>query len=227
MKKPLILFSIFYSLILFHSCEENTNTNKGKESLLDSTEISQKPLPDKNAASFFDLEACTQLSDFGICSRGIPFAFLDRDFELVSLPKGATNMGKKEMKDEYAGTSWEAIEVTFPGGTVLIEPDFHGGKAIGRIRIEAKEFKNLHGIGVGSTVEELRNTYTQFKISSYEGMDVAEISLEGNPWVFFHVEDHGNQHIKTDAPNPSIEMLPPTAKIVRMIIWDPGVGMAL
>ncbi|MCB9232687.1 MAG: hypothetical protein H6581_13535 [Bacteroidia bacterium] len=180
-----------------------------------------------NQAALADPASCANLKPDQYCIEGLQFIKLGDNLVWDSLHVDGATV-KDTVFEEITNVdsfAWNVKIVRWKdGGKVILESDFNTYQLCGRIRIEKEGLVNQHGIGVGSTVEQLLGTYQTFAISPYPEMEVIELNPFGISNIYFHIPDPGNVLFNKKGKSISPEDLDPQAKISRIILWDNTVG---
>lgn len=224
MKPHKLLLILFCIVPMFFACNQTSDkTDSGKDI---SPPLFSPEEMKNNQADLIDPKFCGILKENEYCIRGPWFIQLGENmvWDSLSVP-GATIKDTVYEQITNADTfAWNVRIVRFDDGEVILESDFNTFSLLGRVRIEKPGIKSKEGIGVGSTVKDLLETYDSFQLAPYAEMELIELNPVGSSNLYFHIPDPGNVLQNAKGGSLNVQDLDPTSKISRIIIWDNTVG---
>lgn len=158
------------------------------------------------------------------CIMGLSYLRFGDDVVYAKLKIDGAEVKDTVYSDPAAPDSdWNVKEVRYSDGKVILESDWEKYQYLARVRIETPRLKNAHGIGVGSTLQDIADTYTILYVQPYPEENILEVYItETNPVPIFHIEMP--EGMDTSGDNVPVHTLPGDLKVVRVVLWDKTVG---
>lgn len=207
-------------LLFFSACEPNSNNggNGGGNTPPEDTVKVEAPSAEKE---------CAQLNPGQFCINGLDFLALGDS--LVWNPNIEVKVEGATLKDTIfteammseAGedsASWFVKIVDFPDGKrIFMESDFEDPHLLGRIRIESPAYKHTTGVGVGSSVADLKANFAELVPLPFPEFGVMELiaSYSGRRLIF-HVP-LGDYYVPEKAEY-ALSDLPENLEVVRVVL---------
>jgi len=211
MKYP-VLSALLLSLVLFFSACESAE-NEGEATTTDTTattEPIEEPLemidPDVLPAKTFGYFGLDLLN----IGDSLTFAALQTELPVKDTLFVQPN---PDGGDDYA---WSVRILELEKGRVFLEADFEENMFLNRVRIESPEYRHFAtGLGVGSTVEEIKAAHPGLVVQPFAEFGVIE--LIPNQHNIFHIEQPAQMDLKAQ-PILTLDDLDPNAKVVRVVV---------
>jgi hypothetical protein len=173
-----------------------------------------------------DETGCATLKPGQFCADGLDFLKLGDSLTwnnhiTPTLPDGAMkDTVFSEVSTGPMGTDtvdWFAKILRFADGDIVLDADFDSGQLLGRIRIETRRYHHPSGLGVGSTVKELKSFASTAYVTPLEPHKVMEIVVPfQRTRMIFHVPIDGL--LKDGKKEYTLADLPDDRKITRIVL---------
>ncbi len=235
MKKFHLSIAGLLFLLAIASCgeEKKVKTGEGQDTVkkevpvegaVDTTKV-PAAVKMANTLAFTITSPCDSLQPDLYCIQGVGYLRFGKEMVFRKLKvEGATIKDTVYSDPAAPDQDWNVKEVRYPDGKVILESDFGKFQFLSRIRIETPRLKNVHGIGVGNTLQDIVNNYTVTLVQPYPENNLLEVFIsESNPVVIFQVEAPAGMELKSDDDIP-LSRLRGDLKIIRVILWDKTVG---
>ena len=205
-----LIFALSMSMI---SCDDNGNKGNGNstDSLKTDTIATVKPGDD-----------CVGLKDDQFCSNGFNFIRFGDSVMWVSIPiEGSTERDTvfvdSNGDEEFA---WNVKRLEFTDGIILLESDPLNGLYLDRIQVKTPRYSNIHGIHAGSTIKDLKDTYTKLSVWPLERFGVIEIFAEEIPMMRFHIDDPEFSILPLGQEEYDFNALPDTLRLTNIVVLN-------
>ncbi|HHG85524.1 MAG TPA: hypothetical protein ENJ82_12325 [Bacteroidetes bacterium] len=170
---------------------------------------------------------CANLEPGQFCVNGLDFLALGEDLtwnDSIKVDLEGVTLKDTAFEQVIEGpngldtTGWFVKLVNFPDGKqIFLEADFENPHVLGRVRIETPAYLHASGVGVGSTVAELKEKFPELLLLPFTEYGVMELIVPyGRRKMIFHVPL--GDYYNAEKEEYLLGDIPEGEKVIRVVL---------